>query len=160
MGKARQLHDGQLEFRNNIAIAGWAFMALWVGLLILFTTIFFTKGGFGQYDPVIEWGVLCLVWLFGLGGCKAFFGTARVRLRIANGQVTVREAWLFRRSTETFPVKAMSEPRFLRERDSDGDPYFRCRLTTPSGRSVTVSESNDEQAVLDVCRKLKDAAEK
>lgn len=133
-------------------------MMMWTGILTFFTIMFISEGGFHQYDPAVEWAVLGLVWLFGLGGCSAFFGTPRIRVTIADGQVTVREAWLIRRSTETFPLKAMPEPRLLREKDSDGDPYFRCRLKTPLGRSVIVSESNDEQVVVDVCQKLKDAA--
>lgn len=155
--RARQLHDERLEFRNNMAIAGWVFMAIWTGVLCLFTYIFMRDGGFRQYDPAVEWAILALFWLFGLGGCSSFFGMPRFRMTIVNGQVTVNERWLLRRSTETFSLKVMAEPVVIRDKDSEGDPYFRCRVITPAGRSIIVSESNDEEKVRAVCKTLTEA---
>lgn len=155
--RARQLDKERLEFRNNLAIAGWVFMAIWTGILCLFTYIFMRDGGFRQYDPAFEWATLGLFWLFGLGGCSYFFGTPRYRVIVAGGQVTVREAWLMRKSTETFPLADLAAPELLREKDSEGDPYFRCRIKTPLGHPIIVSESNDEETVISACRKLSEA---
>lgn len=155
--RARQLQDERLEFRNNMAVAGWVFMAIWTGFLCLFTYIFMRDGGFRQYDPAVEWAILGLFWLFGLGGCSYFFGTPRFRMTVVNGQVTVNERWLLRRSTETFSLKVMADPVVIRDKDSEGDPYFRCRAITPSGRRIIVSESNDEETVRNACQRLSDA---
>jgi hypothetical protein len=84
--------------RNNAAIAVWVFMAVWMGMLCLFTYIFMRDGGipdFGLLGPVF-FGVF---WLGGLGATAWALSQPRIRVTIAGQRVVTRESWLWRART-------------------------------------------------------------
>jgi len=133
--------------RNNIAVFGWLFMSVWMGFLVLITYIFVRDGGFHQFNPLAETGVMLMFWVFGLGGCGELFGHARVRVTVDAGGVLVEERYFLRRRTARVRAADVVLSEVRETKDSEGDPYFVCALTLPSGRSVTVAESNDRQTV-------------
>ena len=45
---------GRVVFSNNMAIAGWIFMSIWLTGLCLITWVYVRDGGFHQFDPLIE----------------------------------------------------------------------------------------------------------
>jgi hypothetical protein len=130
------------RFRNNMAIAAWIFMGLWDLGLLLMTYAFIRDGGFHQFSPPVEAGIVGLFWIFGAMGTAACFGRPRVHVAIDKGEVAVRERWLLGSRVERFPVGSVSPPRLVQQRDSDGDPYFQCVFTTPAGRDIIVKESH------------------
>ena len=133
------------SFRNNMAIVAWVFMAIWNLGLLLITWLFIRDGSFHQFSPPVERGILGLFWIFGAIGTAACFGKPRIHVAVDGGEITLRENWLLRGRIERFPVGAVSPPRLVQQRDSDGDPYFHCVLTTPSGRDIIVKESHSRQ---------------
>ncbi|MGE3831003.1 MAG: hypothetical protein AB7F76_08435 [Parvibaculaceae bacterium] len=133
------------SFRNNMAIVAWVFMAIWDLGLLLMTWAFIRDGGFHQFNPLVEHGILGLFWIFGAMGTAACFGRSRVHVAVDNGEITVRERWLLGSRIERFPVGSAGLPRVVQQRDSDGDPYFQCIFTTPVGRDIIVKESHSFQ---------------
>lgn len=148
---------GRVEIRNNMAIVGWIFMSIWMGMLLLITWLFVRDGGFHQFDPLVETGIMLLFWVFGLGGSAELFGRPRVRFVIEGGEVDVTERWLLRSRHETFPLADLAEPKLISDRDSDGDPYYRCGLVLPSGRKISVRESHDRATIEAECDRIKAA---
>jgi hypothetical protein len=129
-----------------MAAFGWAFMALWLSMLCVVTYIFVRDGGFHQFDPLIETGIMLMFWLFGLGGGGELFARPRTRLTIAGGIVEARQIWPLRHAVERFPAETLAT-RIVDGRDDEGDPYFTCVVTLPSGRTIAVVESHDRTAV-------------
>lgn len=145
---------GRTVFRNNSAIAAWIFMAIWGAGLLAITGLFIRDGGFHQFDPMIEYAILGVFWLFGTAGTAYFFGFPRIHVVVENNEIVVRERWLWRNRIERFPVRDVGAPQVVEEKDSDGDPCFRCVFAAPSGRSITVSESHHRPAVVAECDRL------
>lgn len=131
-----------LDIRNNMALVGWTFMSVWMGGVGLMTYAYLRDGGFHQFNPLIEVVIVLMFWLFGLAGCSQFFSMPRIRITISDGLATVTERWLLRRRVETVPVATLVA-NVVQRRDSEGDPYYRCEVTLPSGRMVVARESHD-----------------
>lgn len=149
------MSDGVLVLRNRLAVAGWAFMAIWIGVLCLFTWIAFVRDqSVPGLDPPAMAAVFGLFWLFGLGGLAHCVSTACITIVIRQGQVTVRERFPLRVADETFEVTRLAAPTVIETRDGDGEPYFRGELVTPSGRTIVFSEGNDEADVEAACARL------
>ncbi len=143
--------------RNNMPVAGWTFMAIWTAMLVAFTWMFVREGGFNQFEAPVEIAIMVLFWLFGIVGCFYFFEIPRVEVTVANGEVTVAERWLWRRRIERFAAESIAQPVLSQEKDSEGDPYYVCRLGTPTGRTVTVAEHHHRPTVEAVRDRLRAA---
>lgn len=144
----------RLILRNNIAIVVWIFGAIWIGMLFLITYLFVRDGGFHQFDPPIETAIMLIFWVFGFACYHHIAGLSRTALVVENGRVTVSEHWPFRARTEQFDPGEIDLPILETGRDSEGDRYFRCVITTPSGHAVAVAEGNDREIVEAAYRKL------
>jgi hypothetical protein len=145
----RRVADGSVmtfELKNNMAMAGWVFMTIWLGMLLLFTWLFVREGGFHQFNPLVETGIMLMFWLFGLGGAGYLFSVPRVRLSVSNGTVEVRERWMLRGRVERFPASGLSA-RVVDGKDDEGDPYFRLEIALPSGRTIVAKESHHRPTV-------------
>lgn len=140
--------------RNNSAVFGWVFCALWIGMLGVFTWIFLRDGGFHQFDPLTEGIILGVFYICGFGAFLYFFNISRVEVKIAHGEVIVRERWVFSARVERFPVTQMGIPLVVRDKDSDGDPVFLCKITTPAGRTITLRETHDEAEAEKACDRV------
>lgn len=136
----------RFEMRNDMALVGWSFMTVWFGMLSLFTWLFVRDGGFHQFDPLLETGIMLMFWVFGLAGGGYLFAVPRVALRVSEGIVEVTERWLLRRRVERFAVAALAV-RIVDGKDDEGDPYFTCVVTLPSGRTIVAKESHDRATV-------------
>lgn len=136
-----------IVFRNNMAVVGWVFMAIWLGGVGLISWLFVRDGGFHQMHPLIEVGIMLMFWMFGLAGGGYLFSRTRVRLTIRQGTATLRESALWKSREERIPAGSITVAPVLKGRDSEGDPYFSCLVVTPDGRQVTVGESHDEASM-------------
>jgi hypothetical protein len=136
-----------LEFKNNIAAFEWIFMLVWTAMLAIFTWLFIREGGFGEFQYFVEMAVIAAFWLFGAGFSAYFFKRARVHLSVADGKVLLRESWLWRSREESFPLAALAPAILVEEKDSEGDPYFRCAVLTPAGRTITICEGHHQPDV-------------
>lgn len=130
----------QIRVRSNVAIAGWIFMAIWFGGVAMMTYVFLRDGGFRQFNPLLETGVVLLFWVFGLAGCAEMFSKPRTDLEIRDGGGVLVERWLLRRSVTRFGPETLRTARLVRHADSDGDSY-ECRLTLADGRMTAVKQS-------------------
>lgn len=63
-----------IVIRNLMPLMGWIFMAIWMSGIAVFTWLFFREGGFNQFDPWLERGLMALFWVFGVACSGAMFG--------------------------------------------------------------------------------------
>ena len=129
------------EFHNNSAAFGWVFMMVWMAMLAVFTWLPIDEGGSSQFRPETERIIIIVFWLSGIGASAFLFSAPLVRLSLADGHAVLRERWLWRSSEESFPTGALAPPVFAEVSGSEGDPYYLCTITTPSGRTIAISES-------------------
>jgi hypothetical protein len=141
---------------NNMAIALWIFMAVWLAMLCCFTYLF-ARDGSPPEVGVFGLPLLGLFWLAGIGVGAWAFSHPLIRVGVSPQGVVVRERWLWRARERRYAVAALAAPATVVGTDSDGDPYFKCVLTLPGGEALTVAESHARPPVEAVQRRLETA---
>lgn len=139
--------DGKLVFVNNRPIAKWFDIAALTGMAAMFVGLYLYEYGVRLVGPVADIAIIVLLWLFGCVVLIRLYGPPRVRLTIDRGQVVVDERWIGPGRVERFARSRLSRPVIVEDKNSDGDPYFRCTITIPSGRTVSFSESGERAVV-------------
>ena len=115
-------------------------MGVWSFGVVMMTWGYFAWGGFHQFDPLVEAGVVMLFWVFTLGGAGEMLSKPRSRLTIdRTGAVLVR-IWPMRRREDRLPRAVLAGVDIATERDEDGQTY-RLELTLPSGEAVVIRQS-------------------
>lgn len=136
-----------IVFRNYKAVAAWIFMALWMAGLGCFTWLGIRDGGMPGWGPHGTAALLCLFWVFGIGGCAYCFGMPCIRLRITATSVEAREGRPGHTETHRCTPAEVAVPEVVETKDDEGDPYFRCDIELPGGKRVTVVESHARDEV-------------
>ncbi len=126
---------------NRSALAGWVFMAIWIGMLVVFTRLFVREGGFHQFSRDIEIAIMVLFWLGGVAGAVHVFAQPLVRVARDGDTLIVTERWPLSSRRHRLSAGTAPQARVAAERDSDGDTYYACRLTLPGGQMVDVFRS-------------------
>src|SRR6185312_1248564 len=138
---------------NNMAIALWIFMGVWLAMLGCFTYLF-ARDGSPPEVGVFGLPLLGFFWLGGLGGGAWAFSHPLIRVSVSPQGVVARERWLWRVRDRRFDAAALAAPAIVVGTDSDDDPYFRCVLTLPGGEALTVAEAHARPTVEIVQQRL------
>ncbi len=134
-----------VEVRNRTPAFGWGFMAFFLGMVGAFTWIMGTDGPHPSQPALLQHGALGLFWIVGVIVAAHLGSIPCTRLRVLpGGAVVLSSRWPMRRQEERFARDAIAAVEVRRDRDSDGDPYFRTVLTLRDGRTETVREGHDE----------------
>jgi len=141
---------------NNMAIALWIFVAVWLAMLGCFTYLF-ARDGSPPEVGVFGLPLLGLFWLGGIGVAAWAFSHPLIRVGVSPPGVVVRERWPWRARERRYDAAALAAPTIVVGTDSDGDPYFKCVLTLPGGEALTVAESHARPPVEAVQRRLETA---
>ena len=141
---------------NNMAIALWIFMAVWLAMLGCFTYLF-ARDGSPPEVGLFGLPLLGLFWLGGIGAGAWAFSQPLIRVSVSPQGVVARERWLWRVRERRYAAAALAASAIVAGTDSDGDPYFRCVLTLPGGQALTVAEAHARQSVEAVQRRLETA---
>ncbi len=141
--------------RDRSAIAGWVFMAVWMGVLGLFTWIMQRDGPHPSQPAELQYGALALFWLVGIPVSAHLLAKPCLRLVVDTcGGVTIHRRSVLTREVETFPpgtVQAELRPG----KDDEGDPIWRVMLVARDGRerqARTDRVQADAQALADRLR--------
>jgi len=139
--------------RNNNAGGMWLFMAVWVGMLGCFTYIF-ARDGSPPEVGVFGLPLLALFWLAALGLAGWALAQPLIRVTVEGRHAVVRERWLWGVREQRYRAAVLAAPELEVGEDSDGDPYFKCRLRLPDGGVLTIAETHDRAFVEDVQQRL------
>ena len=135
-------------FRNRIAWALWIFMGVWMSFLCLMTYVLLRDGPPPGYSWPTMWAVMFFFWTMGLAATAWATTRRTVRVDVADSgaiDVTWRSPfWVERRRVEAVDVPPAE---MIYGKDSDGDPYFTCRITLADGAVVDLAESHDEASI-------------
>lgn len=135
----------RLLLSNRAPVFGWIFALMWLGALALGTPAYL------ESRPSAELGYgdifMGCLWAFGAGAAAFFLRVPRTTVHVDRRDVVVTERWLLA-TREHRCTRADAERAVVTEStDTDGLPYFVCRLTTSSGRVFTIAEGHQRDAV-------------
>ena len=139
--------DGTLVFVNHRPLLKWFDIAALTAMAALFAWLYLREYGVRLVDPVADIAIMATLWLFGCTACIRLYGSPSVRLTIGRRDVVAGERWIGFGRVERFAPSRLSGPAFTEHKDSDGDPHFRCTITTPSGKTIAFSEHRDRLTV-------------
>jgi hypothetical protein len=141
----------RIEIRNRMAAFGWGFMAVWLGMVALFTYIMGRDGPHPSQPPLLQHGVLAGFWIIGLTVAGHLFSKPCTRLSVeADGTARLVRRTPFGREVETWPPGAVAAIEVRAGKDDEGDPYWRTFLRTTDGREHMIREGRvpeDQQAL-------------
>ena len=135
-------------FRNRMAVVLWIFMAIWMTFLILMTYVVYRDGPPAGYAWPTMWAIGFLFWSVG-AAVSAWAATNRIVRVVVTDSGAVEIAWRSPFWVERRRVEAADVPlaAVVYGKDSDGDPYFTCRVTLADGATVDLAESHDEASI-------------
>jgi hypothetical protein len=132
-----------LIIRNNAPIIGWVFAGLWFGMLLVFTTLYVREGGFGQFPPAIEAGIMLVFWLIGVAGLGPLLFKPRTRLTLTRGHALLRRAWILRSSEDPIPRSTLAAAIIIHDKEGDDDPTYRLSVALTPDDRLSLKDSGD-----------------
>lgn len=140
--------DGpRLLASNGAPIFGWVFILAWLSALGAGTVAFVSRPGGEGLPRHVASLIIAGFWLAGLGAVAFLTRIPRTTVRFDGTDLVVTERWLIGRQEERIARGQSGRVEIADERDSDGDPYFVCQLTMPSGRVVRIKEGHQRTVV-------------
>lgn len=140
--------------RNRLPAFGWVFAACFDAMLLGFLWVIVRDGWPKDVPFWVQWPIVAMfvisaiwlsVWLFGMPMTEARIGRDRV--------LQLKRRWLLRSSAERIRAEQVTSVQMFEDTDSDGDPYFRCRLWLKDGTHADLNEGWDrERVAADVAR--------
>jgi hypothetical protein len=135
-------------FRNRMAWALWIFMAVWMFFLASMTYVLLRDGPPPGSSWQVMWAVMFVFWTGGLAASTWVSRQRIVRVDVGDsGALDVtwrRPFWVERRRVEAVDVPPAE---IVHGADSDGDPYFTCRVTLADGTTIDLAESHDQASI-------------
>ena len=135
-------------FRNRMAVVLWIFMAIWMTFLCLMTYVLYRDGPPAGYAWPTMLAILFLFWSVGLA-VSLWAAAHRLVRVVVTDSGALEITWRSPFRVERRRVEAADVPpaAIVHGKDSDGDPYFTCRVTLADGATVDLAESQDEASI-------------
>jgi hypothetical protein len=147
-----------MRLQNDTPLFAWWFVTLWwVGVLT------FTVVALGAWPPAGQPVIFCVLilgflWASGALCMRWALRQRRVRLEVRpDGMVWLEEFGPFLYRSESLYPSDIQAVTVVTSIDSDGDPYFECRLVLRDGRPVIVAESYRRGTVEGKASRLREA---
>jgi hypothetical protein len=135
-------------FRNRMPWAVWIFMAIWMTFLVLMTYVLFRDGPPDGYSWATMGTVLCVFWLVGIGASGWALSHRVLRVDVdALGGLEVTWYAPFRRTRRRVDARQVGPAVVVECRDSDGDPYYVCRVQLADGTALDLSEGHHRPSI-------------
>jgi hypothetical protein len=127
-------------FSDSMSLVGRVLLTAWVMGLGYFLYTFVRN------DSIVGLALMGLIGLCGIGIGARLFTRPRLEIIIAPaGDVTYEDSGL-RERARRYAVLDLSVLDILEGKNGNGDPYFRCLMRLPDGRTLTVSEARSRQS--------------
>ena len=134
------------EIRNRVPVFGWGFMAVWLGMVALFTFVMGRDGPDPSQPAVLQHAVLAAFWVFGLAATPHVMSKPCTRLSVASdGTATLMRRTPLRREVETWPPGAIAAVAVRAATDVEGGPYCYSVLVARGGAEHLIHEGRDPE---------------
>jgi hypothetical protein len=139
---------GTARFRNGSPWFLWIFMAVWMTGLGLFTYILVRDGPPRGYTWTTMGLLLAAGWLGGLGATRWAASQRVLCVDVdAIGGLDIMWYGPFRVVRRRVEARQVRPAVVVATTDSDGDPYFVCRVTLGDGTELDLSEGHDRPTI-------------
>ncbi|MFY0612086.1 MAG: hypothetical protein JXQ99_11210 [Hyphomicrobiaceae bacterium] len=133
---------------NDIAVFGWVFALAWMAMgPVAMTWLLVRDGPFPGMSWHVSFALLGCFTVAGLLACYFLFAKARCRVSLDGHRLIVKETWLLGSCEEECDQIRPETLSVVHDKDSDGDPYFKLVLSTPTGKQVTIKEGHHLETV-------------
>lgn len=160
--------SSSLKFRNRSAVFGWGFMACFLIICAMFTYLLVREGpgniainppeNMNPYPPWVLPVVNLVFWMAGIAAAAHFW---RIPCQVVEVQpdrsVVVTSRYPFGSERRHIPNDRLRPARVLESHDSEGDPYFECKLSDVDGFSATIAENSSREYCESVCDEFNEA---
>ncbi|MBK6728316.1 MAG: hypothetical protein IPG63_13830 [Xanthomonadales bacterium] len=144
--------------RNRLPVFGWFFATCFDAMLLAFLWIIVRDGWPAHVPFLVQWAAVPVLVCAALGLSIWLFGMPITEARIGRDRVLrLKRRWLLSSSEERIHPEQASSVQAFEETDSDGDPYFRCRLWFKDGRHADLNEGRDRERVAADVVRVRDA---
>ena len=134
------------EIRNRMAAFGWGFMAVWLGMVALFTYIMGRDGPHPSQPALLQQGALAAFWIVGLTVAAHVTSKPCTSLSVdATGTARLVRRTPLRREVETWPPGAVAAIEVRQGKDDEGDPYWHTVLVARNGAEHMIREGRDPE---------------
>lgn len=158
LAKFERMASSSFVIRNRMAAVGWGFMAVWLGMLALFTFIMGRDGPHPSQPALLQQGVLAGFWIIGVTVAGHVLSKPCTRLSVdAGGQATLVRRTPFGREAETWPPGGIATVEVRAGKDDEGDPYWRTFLVAHDGAERLIREGRDPDDQHDLAATLRAA---
>ena len=133
----------RLTFRNRLAWTIWTFIALWMTFLAAMTWVVVRDGPPDGHSAATTTAIGALFWAAGIG-LSTWACTFRVLRVDVQDSGALDVIWRSPVRVERRRVEARDvRPAVVVDgKDSDGDPYYYCRVTLADGATLDLAEGH------------------
>jgi hypothetical protein len=121
-----------MTFTNRTAGFVWAFVMVWLTLLVAFTVLLARDGPPEGYSLPTMAAALAVFWIAGLAAGGVASAKPCYVASLTPSGATLLWQYPFRRIRLGIPLDQIEAPQVVESRDSDGDAYFFVRLELPA----------------------------
>ena len=145
-------------FRNRMAWVLWIFVAIWMTFLVAMTWVVVRDGPPDGHSVATTAAVGAFFWAGGIGlstwACMVRLLHVDVREGGALDVVWRSPVRVERRRVEAREVRPAV---IVDDEDSDGDPYYRCRVTLADGATLDLAEGHQRPPIEEVATRFNTA---
>jgi hypothetical protein len=143
-------NDPVIEIRNRAAVAGWVFMAIWMGMLGIFTWIMARDGPHPSQPAWVQHGAIAIFWFVGIPVTAHLLAQPVTRFVLhADRSAAIHRRSVLTREVEAFPPGSLAAVECRQGKDDEGDPVWSVFIVARDGRECLVREGRlreDEEA--------------
>ena len=138
----------RLTLRNRMASALWIFAAIWMTFLAAMTWVVVRDGPPDGHSLAATAAIGAIFWAAGIG-LSTWACTFRVLRVDVSDSGALDVVWRSPLRVERRRVEARDVPAavVVDGKDSDGDPYYHCRVTLADGAILDLAESHARQPI-------------
>lgn len=144
-----------MTFRNDKPVFLWGFALVFMTFVALMTGDLVLDGAPPGSSPLVLSLVMGVFILAGLGLCYWAWGMRRLRVEVdPEGSLFVTWWSPFWKETRHVSAREVVGGEVVEERDSEGDPYFFCRVRLRDGVTLDLTESHAREACEEALRRF------
>ena len=138
----------RLIFRNRMAWAVWIFAAIWMTFLVAMTWVVVRDGPPDGHSVATTAAIGALFWAGGIGLSMWVCTFRALRVEVQDsGAVDVVWRSPVRVERRRLEARDVAPAVVVAGRDSDGDPYYYCRVTLADGATLDLAEGHARRPI-------------
>ena len=147
-----------IRFRNRLAIFIWAFAALWLTMLVIFSYLTSRDGPPEGYSVPAILAVLLFFWVGGIALTAYAASKACFEITVVDSsRVKVIRRYLFKVEKHTYHKERLNPASVISDKDSNGDKYYFARVIADDGVFFDLRESHDKTTCDQACAEFNEA---